>query len=130
MKIFGMSKKQLKKLLEVAEEENAHLNWINEQYKKINEQYKKMNEKALDKMSELKTTIRKNNGAKGGLVAENNKLRKQNAELKQKLEESMSDKYRVKKIPSGRRPKGEPMRIKSNAVQSRIVKKVYEDAKD
>ena len=42
----------------------------------------------------------------------------------------MSDKYRVRKIPSGRRPKAAPMRIKSNAVQSKIVKKVYEEAKD
>ena len=123
MKIFGISKKQLKQELLECREANKDLIFINEEYKKyIN--------KLTDLLDEKNAIIRKINGAKGGLTAENNKLKKSVEELTKKLEESMSDKYRVRKIPSGRRPKAAPMRIKINAVQSKIVKKVYEEAKD
>ena len=136
MKIFGISKKQLKQELLECREANKDLIFINEEYKKYinkltdlldekNAIIRKINGAAHNALSETKI-----NGAKGGLTAENNKLKKSVEELTKKLEESMSDKYRVRKIPSGRRPKAAPMRIKSNAVQSKIVKKVYEEAKD
>ena len=48
-------------------------------------------------------------------------------ELTKKLEESMTDKYILKKVPAGKRPKGEPIRIKSHAVQSKIVKQMHSE---
>lgn len=60
---------------------------------------------------ELKEKMKKEMGAKGGLTKEINKLSKENEtlkneieDLKKKLEESMSDKYLVKKIRSQKAP--------------------------
>lgn len=66
-------------------------------------------------------------GAKGGYVKENNKLKKQIEELEEKLKESMTDKYRVKKIPTGRRPKGPAMKLTSHAVVSKITRKMHDN---
>lgn len=73
---------------------------------------------------ELKEEKKKLLGAKGGYVKENNKLKKQVEELEEKLKESMTDKYLVKKLPSGRRPKGPAMKITSHAVVSNITRKM------
>ena len=60
---------------------------------------------------ELKEKIKKEAGTKGGLTKEINKLSKENEtlkneieDLKKKLEESMSDKYLVKKIRAQKAP--------------------------
>lgn len=60
---------------------------------------------------DLNKKIKQEQGAKGGLTKKNNNLNKQVLELqkevedlKKKLEESMTDKYLVKKIPSGKKP--------------------------
>ena len=78
-------------------------------------------------IEESKEEKKKLIGAKGGYTKEINKLRKQVEELTFKLEESMSDKYRVKKIPSGRRPKSQPMKIKDCSRISNISRKVFSD---
>lgn len=64
-------------------------------------------------------------GAKGGYTKEINKLKKQVEELTFKLKESMTDKYLVKRIPSGRRPKGPAMKLTSHAVVSSITRKMF-----
>ena len=66
-------------------------------------------------------------GAKGGYVKEINKLKKKIEELEEKLKESMTDKYLVKKLPAGRRPKGQPMKITSHAVVSKITRKMHDN---
>ncbi len=63
--------------------------------------------------------------AKGGYVKEINKLKKQVEELTFKLEESMTDKYLVKKIKPGRTPKGPQMKIKDCSRISNISRKVF-----
>ena len=47
-------------------------------------------------------------------------------ETKKQLEESMTDKFRVKKLPSGRKPKGQTAKIKSNSKESNAIKLVKE----
>ena len=158
MKIFGMSKKELKRMLAEAQEEKKNLMFINEEHKKVNgkimeelkHQQKLVTKKAnkideqakelesakevISRLSEdilqYKNSIRKLNSSKGGLTTKNNKLKKLVEELTKKLEESMTDKYIIKKVPAGKRPKGEPIRIKSHAVQSRIVKQMHREDSD
>lgn len=80
-----------------------------------------------DKENEdLKVQIKKVNGQKGILTRRNNELTKRVEELEKKLEESMSDKYLVRKISSGRKPKGQSMKIKGSAKESAAIKLVKE----
>lgn len=65
-------------------------------------------------------------GAKGGFTKQINKLTRELEETKKKLEESMTDKYLVKKIPMGKLPKTQTMKLKSHAKQDKIIQKVYE----
>lgn len=109
---------------------------------------------ALDKLN-LSETSRKTNASKlGGLTTALNKEKNKTKELlnaidsqkehyenkvnelednvkdlENKLEESMSDKYLVKKIPSGRRPKTQTMKIKNCTVESNIARKMFGDSK-
>ena len=71
--------------------------------------------------------IKELNSAKGGFTKRINQLTKELEETKKKLAESMTNKYLVKKIPMGRLPKGQVMKMKSHAKQDKIIKKVYED---
>ena len=94
------------------------------------------NNVVLDKLQMTEEARRKNASKIGGLTTSLNKEKKENEELQNKvkdlevkLEESMSDKYLVKKIPAGRRPKTQTMKIKSCTVQSNIARKMFGDSK-
>ena len=78
-------------------------------------------------IEELKEKNKKLLGAKGGYVKEINKLKKQVEELDFKLKESMTGKYVLKKIPSGRKPKSQTMKIKDCSRISNISRKVFGD---
>lgn len=84
--------------------------------------------------NDLHTKVKELSGTKGGLTKQNNILLKKNKELKQQLEESMSNKYLVKKIPSGRMPKGEKIGIKrrnkNSQVQKILNEKTLEEEKE
>ena len=76
-----------------------------------NENYESKIEELTSENYDLHKKIKQEQGAKGGLTKKNNKLKKEVLELqkeienlKAKLEESMTDKYLVKKIPSGKTP--------------------------
>lgn len=43
------------------------------------------------------------------------------------LEKELDKRYIIKKLPSGRKPKGQTMSIKSSSVQSKIIKGIKED---
>ena len=84
-------------------------------------------------IDELKAETKTLRGAKGGYVKQINKLnrnleetQKKLEETEMKLEESMTDKYLVKKVPMGKLPKGQVMKMKSHAKQDKIIQKVYE----
>lgn len=70
--------------------------------------------------------IKELNSAKGGFTKQINKLNKELEETKKKLEESLSDAYLRVKVPMGKLPKGQVMKLKSHAKQDKIIKKVYE----
>ena len=95
--------------------------------------------------TELENKIREINGSKGGLTREIHKLNKtiednknsyENSlktlnnellETKKKLEESMSDKYLVKKVrPTGTKQK-QTMKVKSGYLEGKIMNKIKED---
>lgn len=84
--------------------------------------------------NDLHTKIKELQGTKGGLTKQNNILLKKNKELKHQLEESMSNKYLVKKIPSGRMPKGEKIGIKrrnkNSQVQKILNEKTFDEEKE
>lgn len=85
------------------------------------------NRKLCDANSKLKKKKRELQGSKGGLKAENNKLKEMVKDLTIKLEESMTDKYLVKRIPSGRKPKGPAIKLRSYSKQSQIIKNIHKD---
>ena len=61
------------------------------------------------------------------LLAAKSELEKKVEELEIKLKESMTDKYLVRKVPSGRPPKGQPMKVKDWTKISNISRKVFGD---
>ena len=97
-----------------------------------------------DKM-ELENKIREINGSKGGLTKEIHKLNKtiednknsyENSlktlnnellETKKKLEESMSDKYLVKKVRATGTKHKQNMKIKSGYLEGKIMNKIKKD---
>ena len=113
--------------------EKEELTEIIEQNAEQMEEYKKEITK-LSKKLEAKELQRRKLACKiGGLSTGANKTQNELKEakdkikdLENKLAESMTDKYLVKKIPSGRTPKPERMRIKSHAKQSKIIKEIIE----
>ena len=59
-----------------------------------------------------------------------NKHKEEKKELNKKikeLEKELDKRYIIKKLPSGRTPKGQKIGIKSSTVQSRIIKEIKED---
>ena len=99
---------------------------------KIEEYQKEITE--LNKKLEAKELQRRKLASKIGVLStganktqnELKEAKDKNKDLENKLAESMTDKYLVKKIPSGRTPKPERMRIKSHAKQSKIIKEIIE----
>lgn len=88
---------------------------------------KNKNMQLEDENRQLKEENKKLLGAKGGYTKEINKLKKQVEELDFKLKESMTGKYVLKKIPSGRRPKSQTMKLKDCSRISHISRKVFGD---
>ena len=109
------------------------------QIRKQNIDLKKMKEELDLKIVELDTKEKQQMkliAKVGGLTTSLKREKKKNEEflkavneLEDKLEESMSNKYLVKKIPSGRRPKTQTMKLKSCTVQSKIAMKVHGENK-
>ncbi len=79
------------------------------------------------KMKELKDELRKSKNGRGGYTKEINKLKKEKAELEQKLADSMTDKYLVKKLKPGKKPNTLTMSVRGSSVQSNIVKNLYKE---
>ena len=82
-----------------------------------------------NKCEKLNSLLRKANGSKGGLKAKLITIEKELELTKHKLEESMTDKYLIKKIPKGREKSTIKMHVKDHSVESRIAKRMYEENK-
>lgn len=79
------------------------------------------------KIKELRDELRKVKNGRGGYTKEINKLKKANAELEQKLADSMTDKYLVKKLKPGKKPNTLTMAVRGSSVQSNIVKNLHKE---
>lgn len=60
------------------------------------------------------------------VLKQNNKLKEQVKELEAQLKNLQSDRYLVRKVPSGRKPKGQTVRVKDSNVNSKIIKNIKE----
>ena len=118
--------------MQLREEQHKNLMTI-DNYIEENERLNNLISLNVDRIYELKERVKKETGAKGGMAKQINKLNKENEALKneietleKKLAESMTDKYLVKKIPAGRKPKQTTV-IRSSAKQSKIIKDLKRD---
>lgn len=102
---------QLRKVTAINVRKTEMLSTANEKIEKLQQE----NAALVDEIKLLKF-------AKGGYKSTITKLKNEVDELNKKLAESMTDKYLLKKIPSGRLPKGEPMKIRGSAKTSAIAK--------
>ena len=93
--------------------------------KETNEEHQVMNGLLRKENDELKQTIKQLRGAKGGLTKQVNKLTKEFEEIKKQLEESMTDKYLVRKV-RGTKSTKQTMNIKSNSKESNAIKLIKE----
>ena len=98
-----------------------------EKLTKKNEEYKIANTDLENKVTELEDKVKQLNCSKGGYIKTINKLTNENQKLQDQLEESMTDKYLVRKVPEGKKPKVQTMKVKSSSVPSKIIKKIKED---
>lgn len=95
---------------------------LKEKNKKQKSQFEKM--KALNE--DISDKLKKALGAKGDLIKQINKKDKEIADLRQKLDDSMTDKYLVRHIPAEKPPKIRRV-YRSSKVQSKIVKDIHEN---
>lgn len=102
---------QLRKVTAINVRKSEMLSTANEKIEKLQQE----NAALVDEIKLLKFS-------KGGYKSTITKLKNEVDELNKKLAESMTDKYLLKKIPSGRLPKGEPMKIRGSAKTSAIAK--------
>lgn len=102
---------QLRKVTTINVRKSEMLSTANEKIEKLQQE----NAALVDEIKLLKFS-------KGGYKSTITKLKNEVDELNKKLAESMTDKYLLKKIPSGRLPKGEPMKIRGSAKTSAIAK--------
>lgn len=86
------------------------------------------------KIEDYKKQIKSLKNAKGGYASKSSKLKKEKeelekqiAELNEKLAESMTDKYLVRKIKSGKTANTLKTKVRSSSVQSNIVKNLYKE---
>ena len=127
-------------------EENKKLKYAEFGWVKTTDNYEKRLKQQENKIGEFKTKIASCKKKNMQLEDENRQLKEENQELQEetikltelwsksqeekrqleeKLKESMTDKYLVRKIPSGRRPKGPAMKLTSHTVVSNITRKMF-----
>lgn len=92
----------------------------------INKMREEMIADLVATIDKLKAENKSLKSAKGGYARVMNKLKKDLEETQKKLEESMTDKYLVKRVPMGKLPKSQVMKMKSHAKQDKIIQKIYE----
>lgn len=138
-----LSNKKYKEMSDAIREYSCQITNLKRSYKNIKDAYECLDETLYKKnvevinleaekdnlnkvIDELTTENKSLKGAKGGYARVMNKLKKDLEETQKKLEESMTDKYLVKKVPMGKLPKSQVMKMKSHAKQDKIIQKIYE----
>lgn len=117
-----LNNQEIKKLKEINNGMILMINAVLEQSKE-KEQARK---KAVGKVGGLTASLNKEKEKTEHLLEDKANLENTIKDLKTKLEESMSDKYLVRKIPSGRKPKSQTMKTKNCSVPSTIARNMFE----
>ena len=124
--------KSKRKLRDEYQELKEHFEKLIETNVKLNKNIFNKQLELKEKDKEIKSLKRKKNSSKGGFMTKINELNqiifeKTNkiTELEDKLKDAMSDKYLVRKIPSGRPPHQNKMKVKSCAKTSSISKLMH-----
>lgn len=106
----------------------------NEKLKSINKDYETINSDLCFKISQLKSEIKSLKCAKGGIAKEKNKLlnkiinlENENAELLKQIEDLKSDRYLIKKIPTGRMPNKQKINSLNCSKGSKAIKFVKDN---
>lgn len=115
-------KKQKDKLYEEIEYLKKEIN----QQAMINQSLKENISLNNNLIIKLERKRRESAGKSGGLQTENNKLKEQIKDLENKLKESMTDKYLVHKIRPSKSAPTFKMKMRSSAVESKIIKDIKE----
>lgn len=131
-----LSNKKYEEICGAIREYSNQINDLKENYNNLREAYDILGEGLVARdnrifnlksmVDELKAENKSLKSSKGGYTRVINKLKKDLEETQKKLEESMTNKYLVKKVPMGKLPKGQVMKMKSHAKQDKIIQKVYE----
>lgn len=87
-------------------------------------------EKSDTLCKDLTVKIKKLNSSKGGLVKKKNLLEKKIAELNTELLKFKNGTYKLIKLPQGRVPKPQPIKIRSSSRLSAIAKQLHKDQED
>lgn len=125
--LFG-KRKEIRDLKEKLEQQKEEIEQLKEDYKKevsmsANKSWQLLCD--LDKTRDEKNAATKKlNELEQKYKEEKENLKAEIEDLNKQLKESMSDKFRVKKIPAGRTPKGDKIKLKNSSKQSKIIKKV------
>lgn len=92
----------------------------------VEKEHKKINGSLKLELDELNKLLRKARGSNGGYICQINKLKNENKSLELQLKESMTNKYKVKKVPSGRQPKTNVMGVKRKCLSNQTKKQLRE----
>ena len=76
--------------------------------------------------NDLTVKIKQLNGSKGGLIKKKNLLEKKITELNIELLKFKNGTYKLIKLPQGRIPKPQPIKIRSSSRLSAIAKQLHE----
>lgn len=107
--------------LRVIELDRKDIKLLEEKIEKLNSQLFGAKGGYTKQINKLNAIILKNEKqAEIDLKIANNKI----LELNKQIEDLKSDRYLIKKLPTGRKPKAETMKVKSGALQSKIIEKV------
>lgn len=121
---------ELNKLLNRSRNFAAACNVENNHLLAQNITLRKQIEKADTLRKDLAIRIKKLNSSKGGLVKKKNLLEKRIAELNAELLKFKNGTYKLIKLPQGKIPKPQPIKIRSSSRLSAIAKQLHKDQED
>lgn len=121
---------ELNKLLNRSRNFAAACNVENNHLLDQNITLRKQIEKADTLHKDLVIRIKKLNSSKGGLIKKKNLLEKRIAELNTELLKSKNGTYKLIKLPQGRIPKPQPIKIRSSSRLSAIAKQLHKAQED
>ncbi len=123
---YGLLKANYNANLNVIKELNGRIGGLTKEINRTKEQNDVLitSAKIKDKSNAELTKALANYGE---VIKERDCLKLELERAKKALEESLTDKYLVKRVPAGKLPKTQVMKLKSHAKQDKLIKKIYAD---